>query len=155
MKYYYLKIILCTFFLLGCATANRSILMGTAAGAAAGAFIGPGFSPKNKKNNAAAGTLVGALLGMAVGGYVHDKLEKRDDRTRRQLILNLEKHGIGDARREPPRGETPLLAKPSVNSQWVGTRIEGDRLIEGHRVWIIEENAKWVGEGGSGGEADR
>ena len=134
------------FYLTSCSSLNRSLLLGTGTGIATGAFIGTAGSVRNKKNNAAKGALIGGLLGLGGGYFLHGKLEKRDAETRQKMLLNLDKFGAGKSRIKTTL-PLPMLTKPIVGSEWVDTKIEGNKLIEAHRVWIIEENSGWVPNG--------
>ena len=84
---------LCALLLAGCATVKRSLLAGTATGATAGVFLGAESSPKNKKKKAAVGAAIGAALGGLAGYFIHGRLEKRDEGTRQETLLNLERFG--------------------------------------------------------------
>ena len=139
-------IILLLFYLTSCSSLNRSLLLGTGTGMVTGAFIGTAGSVRNKKNNAVKGAVIGGLLGVGSGYFLHKGLEKRDVETRQKMLLNLDKFGTGKSHLKTTL-PSPMLTKPIVGSEWVDTKIEGNKLIEAHRVWIIEENSGWVPDG--------
>ena len=152
-----LSVVVCTgVFLSGCSSMNRSLSLGTVGGTVTGTFMGAAIARKDKPKNAAKCALIGGLMGAAAGYFIHKGLDKRDEKTRRELLFNLESFGISEPRqRQKVRdGGNPSLSKPVVDSQWVETRIEGNRLIEAHRVWIIKENPKWVPRGESREQKD-
>ena len=149
------KKILCTVLpvlLCGCSTATRTSFAGAAVGAATAAAAGATAVRTGKKKNAARWAAIGVLLGAAAGWSIHGRLEKRDERTRRELLANLDRIGIkgGLLTNGTEGGENPSLTKPVVDSEWVETKVEGNRLIEAHRVWSIKENSRWVPEEGGG-----
>ena len=39
--------------------------------------------------------------------------------------------------------KSPSLTAPKVNKVWVPEKIEGDKYIEGHYVWILEKTTSW------------
>ena len=39
--------------------------------------------------------------------------------------------------------KTPSLTAPKVNKIWVPEKIEGDKYIEGHYIWILEKTTSW------------
>lgn len=126
---------------------TESLLLGLGTGAVGGVVIsnqsGGGSSEK-------VGT--GAAIGAAVGGlsayFIHKGMEKRDERLRRETLLNLEKYDVSAPQRlsptAPAHGGGHGLTKPVVDMEWVETKVEGDRLVEGHKVWRIIEKPKWI-----------
>ena len=74
--------------------------------------------------------LVAALAVFAVillDGCASTKEKKKD--TKSQEVKNEEKY--------------PFLTRPEVRTIWVPDAIEGNRYIEGHRVFIIEKGTSW------------
>ncbi len=126
-----------------CSTMTRSLSLGAASGATAGTFVGAAIVRKDKPKSAVKGALVGGFLGAVASYFVHQGLKKRDEKTRKTLLFNLESFGITEPKKTES-GDNPTLTKPVVDSQWVETRIEGNKLIQGHKVWIIKENPKWI-----------
>lgn len=39
--------------------------------------------------------------------------------------------------------KSPSLTAPKVNKIWVPDKIEGDKYIEGHYMWILEKTTSW------------
>lgn len=39
--------------------------------------------------------------------------------------------------------KSPSLTAPKVNKVWVPEKIEGDKYIEGHYMWILEKTTSW------------
>lgn len=37
----------------------------------------------------------------------------------------------------------PSLTAPKVRKVWVPEKIEGDKFIEGHYMWILEKTTSW------------
>ena len=112
-----------------CATMRDSMITGASVGAAAGAVAGYGLS-EGKPKAAAWGALTGAAGGGAVGYFHHqDSLEKERKRQKEMLSVGTTK---------------PQLSAPRYRAIWIPDQIEGDRFIEGHRVYVIEEAGRWM-----------
>ena len=39
--------------------------------------------------------------------------------------------------------KSPSLTAPRVSKVWVPEKIEGDKFIEGHYMWILEKTTSW------------
>ncbi len=39
--------------------------------------------------------------------------------------------------------KSPTLTAPKVRKIWVPEKIEGDKFIEGHYMWILEKTTSW------------
>lgn len=39
--------------------------------------------------------------------------------------------------------KSPSLTSPKVRKVWVPEKIEGDRYIEGHWMWVLERTTTW------------
>ena len=39
--------------------------------------------------------------------------------------------------------KSPSLTAPKVSRVWVPDKIEGDKYIEGHYMWILEKTTSW------------
>ncbi|WP_127718213.1 hypothetical protein [Halobacteriovorax sp. HLS] len=126
----------------GCSTMRESLTLGISTGAATGAVAGASLNKNSGK-----GALQGALVGGAISGiasyFIHKGLKKRDQKTRRETLFNLDKFGI-DYPKNYSTGNGPGLSMPVVESEWVDTQVKGKKLVEGHRVWIISEEPQWI-----------
>jgi hypothetical protein len=126
-----------------CATMSDSLILGASSGAATGAIIS-----NQTQGNSSTGAAVGALIGGISAYFIHKGIEKRDEKVRRQTLLNLEKFDVST----PPKSAAPpiptsgghFLTKPVVDMDWIETQVQGDKLVEGHRVWKIVEKPKWI-----------
>ena len=131
-------------FATGCASMKESLVVGAGSGAAIGAGIGSSSNQKNRGKGAAVGALIGAAVGLIGGRAVHKSLEKRDNETRKQTLFNIDKFGVSGAN----GGFSPAghhgLTMPKVDSEWIPTSVQGKKLIEGHRVWLISEDPQWI-----------
>lgn len=122
-----LKAALISLFLVlsGCATATRSTLLGTAVGGAIGGTLGQGTSHNSS------GTAIGAVIGASLGsllGYLSYKSKK--DIKGEQTTTNAE-------------DEFPSLTKPKLRSVWIPDRVEGNKYIRGHWMFVIEDPGAW------------
>ncbi len=39
--------------------------------------------------------------------------------------------------------KSPSLTAPKVRKVWVPEKIDGDKFIEGHYMWILEKTTSW------------
>lgn len=39
--------------------------------------------------------------------------------------------------------KSPALTTPKVRKVWVPEKIEGDKYIEGHWMWVLERGTTW------------
>ena len=126
----------------GCSTMKESLTLGIGTGLATGAVAGSSLSKDRGK-----GALKGALIGGAISGiasyFIHTGINKRDQTTRRETLFNLDKFGV-DYPKNYSSGNNPGLSMPVVESQWVDTQVQGKKLVEGHRVWMISEEPQWI-----------
>ena len=142
MRAIYLLILPIALFLGSCSTMKRTLITGAITGTTTGTFAGAMMARKDKKEASLKGAFVGGILGLALSWLAQKGLEKRDYKTRKEMLLELERFGN---RKPKTKGKSgPALSGPVVDSEWVETKVEGNKLIEGHRIWIIKENPQWV-----------
>lgn len=41
------------------------------------------------------------------------------------------------------KNKSPMLTSPKVRKVWIPEKIEGDKYIEGHYMWILEKTTIW------------
>lgn len=112
-----------------CTTMRDSILLGMGTGAAAGAGFGAavGQAEHNEVRSGLVGALTGAIFGGVIGFLEHkEKVAKESVRTI-----------PGD------NGAPPSLTKPVVRRVWVDDKVEGEKLVRGHWLYILEKNSEW------------
>ena len=126
----------------GCASRERSVAAGVTLGATAGGIHGAALYPINTKKGITLGAFMGGITGGIIGWMIKKGLEKRDEKIRREMLFNFQRHGITNPSLE--KSIRPGLSKPSVDVDFVEPRIEGENYIEGHRVWKISEESQWV-----------
>lgn len=129
--------------MVGCSTMRESLIVGAGTGAATGAIGASSLADHNKGQAAIQGALIGGAIGGIASYFLHKGMDKRDDRVRRETLFNLEKFNVST-----PSGyqnsSGPGLTVPKVEAQWIDTQVQGKKLIEGHRVWVITEEPQWV-----------
>ena len=131
--------------MVGCSTMRESLIVGAGTGAATGAIGAYALSYWNKGQAAFQGALIGGAVGGIASYFLHKELEQRDDRTRRDTLFNLEKFNVSaPSSYQSSTANGPGLTVPRVDAQWVDTQVQGKKLIEGHRVWIITEDTQWI-----------
>lgn len=134
-----------------CASMSDSLVLGIGTGAIVGAAIA-----QNGQSDTGSGAAIGVALGGLSAYLIHKGVERREERIRRDTLLNLEKFDVS-APMKPgtvsiPTGGGHYLTKPAVDMEWIDTQVQGDKLIEGHRVWRIIEKPKWIPSEDAGGE---
>lgn len=119
---------LITTLTVGCATTKESIFTGAAIGGATGTVIGHQHSGDSK------GRITGAVAGLALGslfGYLSHKNKKG------KVIKSKSSKKL-------PTPDHPFLTKPEVRMYWEPDQIKGNKYIEKHRVWVLDQNPVWT-----------
>jgi hypothetical protein len=113
-----------------CATAQSSSLLGLSVGLVVGAGAGAAAGQANhtETKSAAIGAAVGAALGALMGYLAH-----RDQTSKAKLSAEPQDYG-------PP----PSLTKPVVRRVWVPDKVESDKLVRGHFIYVLEKPSGWT-----------
>ena len=122
-----------------CATLHKSMLTGAGIGVGTGTVAGVATTGGK---GALKGALFGAALGAASSYLIHVVLQKRDARTRKQTLLNLDKFSVS----APTRGQGVQdfrLSAPDVDQECFDWEVRGNQLVQQHCVWTIRGNATW------------
>ena len=129
-----------------CTTMQGSLLTGVSTGAIAGAAGGYyGDKGGDKQKTAGKGALIGAAIGGLTSYLIHKGLKSREAEVRRKTIFDLDKHGVSRPSGFQVKGHHGITM-PLVESEYIKERVtsDGKKLIEGHRVWKIREDAQFV-----------
>ena len=122
---------------------SDSLILGIGTGAGVGSAIA-----HNRHDDSGGGAAIGALVGGVSAYLIHKGIEQREEKIRRETLLNLEKFDVSTPSKSGtvsiPAGGGHYLTKPVVDMDWIETQVQGDKLIEGHRVWRIIEKPKWI-----------
>lgn len=114
----------------GCATSPmKGALIGAGIAGAIGGAIGNAQSIEHRPES----TAMGAAIGLAVGGLVAYAI------------------GVDQQKKEPPpavkllesQEKVPSLTEPRIRRVWVPDKIEGDKFINGHFIFLIEKQSNW------------
>ena len=136
----------------GCASTKKSVWTGASVGATTGALTGVLLSPRGSKRRGrgeAAAATKGLLLGAAVGATgaytIHHLLKERDERIQRETLRKFDKFKAALS----PQGEGESLqdfklSTPDVHKECFDWEVRGQRLIQNHCVWTIQEPSFWV-----------
>lgn len=134
-----------------CSSTRKSVTLGLGTGAVlgttTGAALGGMYGQESK--GALTGLAIGALVGGIAAYFIDGGLQKRDQETRQDTLFNLEKHGVFGSRPSvQKKSNIPYdLTPATVDEQYIETHVEdGTKLIEGHKVWTIQENIQWTRE---------
>ena len=126
------------FGLTGCATESKGVGLGAGIGAGAGAIAGgladPGHDGQYRTRNVIIGTALGGMVGAFAGSEIHKNTEEQ----KKEAFLR----GRASA---PPQatGVMPALTQPKVRTEWVEAHTVGNRFVEGHFEYVIEEPSRW------------
>ncbi len=112
----------------GCATMEKSVLLGAGTMGAIG--TGVGAAAGNNVGSALLGLGIGAVFGGFMGFAGH---KDQEEKTR------LAKSGT----KKTEDSKVPSLTSPEVRRVWVPERIDGGKFIEGHYMYVIERNSVW------------
>ena len=123
-----------------CATMHKSLLTGVSVGVSTGVVSGSAIS---RGEGVIKGAIVGAAIGAASSYLIHKALQKRDSKTRRQTLLNLDKFSVS----APTRGQGVQdfrLSAPDVDKECFDWEVRGNQLVQQHCVWTIQGNSSWL-----------
>ncbi len=128
--------------MMGCTTMKESLLLGAVSGAATGAAINNSVDRDNP-NAATNGALAGVVVGLAASYFIHEGLEKRDSRVRRETLLNLDKFNVSHPAVQES-DEDFYVTAPKVETQCFDSDVRGNKLIEAHCESVIVDRPEWV-----------
>ena len=119
-----------------CATSRKNLVTGAVLGGASGALSGALIAQRRKGEAALTMGLIFAFVG-ATGGFFADRaIKKESERVRRQTLFNIEQYGMGT-------GDPAVLSPAKVQEYDVEAKVEGEKLIGPHKVWMIRKGANW------------
>ncbi len=138
-----------------CASTQKSVFTGMGVGAMTGAATGIIINKRNKEKWALQGLVIGATLGGSSAYVVHHSLKKRDEKIKKETLLRFNEFMSsmsfeGDSRGRPrqntkERGVKDFkVATPEVDKNCSDWEIKGNRLVEGHCVWVIHGQSFWL-----------
>jgi hypothetical protein len=112
----------------GCATMEKSVLLGAGTMGAIGTGVGAAAG------NNVGGALLGLGIGAVFGGLMGFAGHKDQEEKARQAKSGTKK--TDDTK-------VPSLTSPEVRRVWVPEKIDGGKFIEGHYMYVIERNSVW------------
>ena len=133
--------------LFGCATAEKSSLLGVAIGSVVGGSLGATASANSSDSMRTQGTLIGVGLGAALGGLIgHNAYIEKEKKAQAQspnfTTDGFEMRGAGSS-----NGKTPTLRPAQVKVRYVEDQIKDSVFIPAHFEYEISEPARWSQEG--------
>jgi len=120
-------IILIPLLVSGCASMERSLLFGGSVGAAAG--TGLGLAVEQSAGSALIGAGIGSVIGAAMGYLGHKQSDRKEGAPTGPM---------------PSDANVPSLTTPEVRRIWNGPRVEGDRYIDGHYIYVLERPSVFI-----------
>ena len=91
--------------------------------------------------------LGGALIGATVGGiaayFIHDGIEARDARVRKETLFNLDKFNVS----RPNNGGMESdygIAAPNIETECFDTEVKGNKLVQAHCESRIIGVPEWI-----------
>jgi hypothetical protein len=134
-----------TLFLLlsGCATAEKSTLLGGVIGSVVGGSIGSLANQGKDSSQRTTGLLVGATAGGALGALLGNQSYKEQEKKRLQSGVtygapNLEMFGSGN-----DKGKGPKLKPAQVRVRYVEDQVKDGVFVPAHFEYEIAKPAHW------------
>ena len=134
----HLAALILAFFVTGCATSGKSVGLGAGLGAGVGAIAGgladPGKDGQYRTRNVLIGAALGGMAGAIAGNEIHKSVEDQ------------KKEAFLKGRSSSPSASTgvmPSLTQPKVRTEWIESHAVGNRFVDGHFEYIIEESSHW------------
>ncbi len=135
----------------GCATMKESIGLGIVTGAATGLVLGHTID-RGSSSAKLGGALIGAVVGGVASYFIHQGLEDRDARVRKETLFNLDKFNVSRPSENTDAGYG--VATPSVETQCYDTEVRGDKLVQAHCESNIVGSPEWVKSSGKKNKAN-
>jgi hypothetical protein len=126
------------FTLAGCATESKSVGLGAGAGAGVGAIAGGLANPGKDGEFRTRNVVIGAALGGMVGAITGSEIHKNTEEQKKEAFLKGRASAPAQA-----TGQVPSLTQPRVRTEWVESHTIGNRFIDGHFEYVIEEPSRW------------
>jgi uncharacterized protein YcfJ len=104
----------------------------TVLGAVIGGTVG-GLIANSANDHRGDSTAIGAAVGAGLGGLIGYSAYKDKEKKEQQKTLQ----------QNPFDSKTPSLTAPKVRRVWVPAKIEGERYIDGHYMYVIEKTSAW------------
>lgn len=127
----------------GCATAEKSTLLGGIIGSVVGGSIGSLANQDRDSSQRATGLLVGAAAGGALGALIGNQSYKDQEKKKIQSGVtygapNLEMFGSGN-----DKDKGPKLRPAQVRVRYVEDQVKDGVFIPAHFEYEIAEPARW------------
>ena len=129
MKINTIHLLLLLPMLSGCASIERSTLLGAVTAGALGTGIG--LAAEKSVGSALIGLGIGAIFGGAMGYAAHKEQEAK----RGEFITPLISKDFKE--------QVPPISTPEVRRVWMAPKIESNRYIDGHFIYVIDRPAVW------------
>ena len=143
MKREVLKMMILIIPIVGCATMKESLMLGVGTGAVTGAAAGLVVG-KEKSQAALTGAAIGALVGGVASYFIHDGIESRDAKVRRETLFNLEKFSVLRPASLEKAEDDYIVDQSKVETQCFDTEVHGSKLIEAHCESAIVGSPEWA-----------
>lgn len=111
----------------GCATLKDSLILGAGTGVVLGGIAG-NQSDGDRSENSLKGAVIGGVVGGLASYLIHGSLESRDNRVRKDTLLNLEKFDV--------MGRDTSGSYGSSKSSGTGDKCFATREVDGQEVSI-------------------
>lgn len=115
----------------GCATMRSNTFIGASVGASAGAVSGMLIGAPH---HAGSGTLIGAASGLALGaliGYLTEPKATPSPEPARTYSVGTDPND-------------PAFTSPEVRRIWVPDKIDGNKYVKGHYMYVLERGSVWT-----------
>ena len=154
---------------MGLTEEGMGVIMGLGVGGATGLVMSHYMKDPGTRTGRKLRSLNGVIIGTTIGGLggyiVHHALKQRDERIRKETLMDLDflsqeepskkEGGLEKKRNDPMRvQEDPQMAQidnppfalspPEITRECFDWRVKGNRLIQNHCVWHTRGQSLWV-----------
>ena len=138
-----LPLIALAMILFGCATAEKSSLLGVGIGSVVGGGLGAAASANGSPAMRTQGTLIGVGIGAVLGGLIGHNAYKEQEKKAQARNSNFTTDGFEMRGTGSANGKTPTLKPAQVKVRYVEDQIKDSVFIPAHFEYEISEPARW------------
>lgn len=137
------RVIVLVTMLSGCATAEKSTLLGTGIGLSFGTSLGLLASSNEPPSRRTQGPLIGAAVGGLLGGLIGYQSYKEKQKKDAAAQARLNSSGLEMFGNAASTGNRPTLKPAQIKVRYVEDQIKDGTFVPAHFEYEISEPARW------------